>query len=320
MEITSAGSTYRASRFIVVDPPDGTGFFVGVANFTKIFINPQSSFDVIGKQHNVLTVGQLDSDFTSVKAALDSINPYITVSLTSGSQIITSDALFDITLNQTQLIGEFIPANTFFSYTDRSDGVMSSPATNTGTYSVQFIRCTPYNAYVVNVTPGIYFEDAFIIPSYTVVNGSDKFATGFLPNDPTTDFINLSLYSAITGVAITGVTSVENYAIVADSAAGCEINNCVFHDCPNDILITASVAPSLCFIYNCYDVGSYNIGITVDGTVLSSSYPAMAYINNFYTQASMAQNILICEGPNAIVTLQRFILIWFWNIRRYSGQ
>ena len=96
LKITALGTTNRATN-LCVEHPSGTGYFVGVLSNTSIYIHPLSSFDVLSRHHNTITVDKTDSLYTTLSTAIASINPQVSVVI-NGTTSVTSSAAFNVSM------------------------------------------------------------------------------------------------------------------------------------------------------------------------------------------------------------------------------
>ncbi len=172
LNIRNTSTTNRAESFVRIEHPLGAGNFVGVVRTAKIYVYPGAPYNVYGREYNTLTVGVHESLFTSVADAINSINPVIPSTITTGSTTITSASLFNVSLSTYIISGTGIPAGTVFTYLTPSTGTLSNPATLTGTYNLTITRATALNQWEILVSPGNYVETTITIPQFVSVIGA----------------------------------------------------------------------------------------------------------------------------------------------------
>lgn len=69
-----SGSTFvNCTKNVIIDSTTATGYLDGSSEYGKIEINSSSSFFVANKDLNIITVSKRGGDFSSIKAAMDSI-------------------------------------------------------------------------------------------------------------------------------------------------------------------------------------------------------------------------------------------------------
>ena len=73
IELSALSFDFNNTLNIDIENPNTIGYFSGYTQYSRTSINPASSFYVVGIQPQVLTVGAKGCNFTSIKAALDSI-------------------------------------------------------------------------------------------------------------------------------------------------------------------------------------------------------------------------------------------------------
>ena len=131
--------------------PTTTGQYNGVTSYAATDINTYAPFFIADKDPRILTVSTSGGDFTSIAAAIGSINPTVTIGTTNGSFTITSVGEFRAAYSGASITGPGIQAGTTITYIDDNTMTLSLQATNTATVSAHIIRSTALMAYTVNV-------------------------------------------------------------------------------------------------------------------------------------------------------------------------
>ena len=270
VQITSAGSTNRSIYFLRQEHSSNIGEFIGIVPVNRVFINPTSPFNLPGSTFNTLNVGTRNAPYTSVAQAVLAVNPVVTATV-NGTNVITSSAQFNVSMNTFGITGPNIPPNTTFTYVDRNTGTLSNPATGAGTNQYTIVRATGTNFWNVVVSPGIYREPPFTIPSFVTVQGGGRIITNIIASDSTADFITMSTVSSLTDSIVTGPTGTNMAAVVMNNVILAEIKGCLVTGSSTLVKYTAGNTIGLNTIIGCLFLGNYVNGLLFDGSVASGA-------------------------------------------------
>lgn len=295
---------------ISVDGALSSGQYVGSIDITKVFINVDSSFFIRERDPNVLIVSKKGADFTTIESALTFINPTVSVTATNLSATITSTALFNITYNNTVVIGPSIPPNTIATFVDVNTMTLSVPYPGaTAIISVEFIRATATSAFVVSIQPDIFTENPLTIDPYISVSGVDETLSIVQPVLPTQTLFTLSHDANINTLFIKNVSA--GIGILVDSnqptqlTPNANVNSCTFENCDICIKGTSSTSRGEMLVSDCTFRGIYSKGIFIDGRTLTTVNTIRGnYRDTYFEVSANNTNCLYIEGPNSEVIIQ----------------
>ena len=307
MYISGTASTLRGKNLLLVEHPQGRGKISGFADTIKIYIHPLAPFDIVGREFNTITVGKRDSMYTSVALALASVNPIITAAITSGLTSITSNQLFTVAMTGFLIVGPGIPTNTIFIYLTESTGVLSNPATSSGTYPMMIIRAGPTNSFNVVIGSGIYIEPTITVPPFVSVSGSNKIVTTIVTQSTNQNGIEMSSFSSLFRLTVQGAMGVGYAAIVLANVNFTEVRDCLFQNSHILIKQVAGNIPTITSITDCFFIGEYRYALYFDGSgTPGTTQPSLMVIKDIgvLNQSATPGSIdMYASGPYASLGL-----------------
>jgi len=127
----------------------------------------------------------------------------------SGSWVLAGIEIGDINDFTAQVISVAKSGRPFTSIKDACDSITDSSISK---------------RYVVEVYPGDYTENPFVIPQYTTVRGVDRHTIRVFPSDDNSNLVTFSSNSDITGVTINGPSSAA--ALRVNNTSGTIVERC----------------------------------------------------------------------------------------------
>jgi hypothetical protein len=322
--VVSATSFERCEKILSIENPFTTGYFAGTIDISKSFIHPRSTFNVRDRVTNTLVVSEMGSDYNSVNSAILSINPVISIHVTSGSTSISpvGQALFNPSMDGYPVTGSGIPPNTTFTYVSCTSGTLSNAidsnllsvvAAQTDVVDMTVIRSAETNPYVVYLQPGVYIEPPITLPPYASLEGVSKTTCIIHTSSNTSPVVIMGKETSINNLTIIG--SSGGVGILADSTQHdtdeipAEIRNVIIKDCQQGIFITATQGPCRVKGDGVLIAGHGSLGILVDGSTISSPHSINAIFTDL--QINLEDNShtsISCEGPNSTLFLNSSVV------------
>lgn len=149
--------------------------------------------------------------------------------------------------------------------------------------------------YLVEVRPGTYIEDDFVIPQYiTLTSTGGRLVTTIQANTTTGDLITMSTGSSVRGFTITGKTSSGAKNIVVSSTGTYEISSNTIIDSDIGIDINNSGAKVDIINHNLQTVAD----TITDGILLQSGTITVDIVK--VVNSSTITNILRCSGDSVV--------------------